>query len=93
MDEEIKIDEGPNWKNLKIAIVIALLVSSIIATIIITENKVEDRIRNTIDDTYKVCQNSCKNKQAAFVNIEQGLAQCLCFEITNDGDSTNQDKI
>lgn len=75
---------------------IAILISSL-TTFYITKNIVQNRTQKEIfqnmDNSYNQCRQICGIKKPALIDFSEGTMGCICLEVTNNGNSPNNNII
>lgn len=88
MEEEIII-EKKDWKIGVIVLFIILVISTFFITKSITRKQTINEIYSTIDIQFNACVKSCGVLKPSWVNIRQGFAECMCLQIVDNGNKTN----
>ena len=82
--------EEIDWNMWAITILFILLITTFFATKSAVRTQTINEIYDEIDRQYLDCVNSCGNLlHPAWINIRQRNAECVCLNILDDGNQTD----
>ena len=85
MDEE----KGINWKVIYIIGWVAIIIITFFITKSIARMQTISEIYDYIDVQFNDCIKSCGVLMPSWVNIRQGIAECMCLDVISNGNKTN----